>query len=171
MKKLIHTGTSRPGFKGTIAVLAFCLLLASCGGNTEADPGEPADPTAKTAAVTAEEPAEKPLEEASPASSDGENAAEEAPEPAGSEADAPEEPEEPEPEEEKKPLSTEEAVAAAMTCIDKPVSALYDLIGEPGESDYAPSCFGDGEDGNLYYDGFTVYTYRENGEETVRDVE
>lgn len=150
MKKLIHTGTARPGFKGTIAVLAFCLLLASCGGNTEADPGEPADPTAKTAAVTAEATPEAP---------------------AGSEENAPEEANEPEAEEEQKPLSTEEAVAAAMTCIDKPVSALYDLIGEPGESDYAPSCFGDGEDGNLYYDGFTVYTYRENGEETVRDVE
>lgn len=150
MKKLIHTGTSRSGFKGTIAVLAFCLLLASCGGNTEADPGEPADPTAKTAAVTAEATPEAP---------------------AGSEENAPEEANEPEAEEEQKPLSTEEAVAAAMTCIDKPVSALYDLIGEPGDSDYAPSCFGDGEDGNLYYDGFTVYTYRENGEETVRDVE
>lgn len=150
MKKLIHTGTSRPGFKGTIAVLAFCLLLASCGGNTEDDPGEPADPTAKTAAVTAEATPEAP---------------------AGSEENAPEEANEPEAEEEQKPLSTEEAVAAAKTCIDKPVSALYDLIGEPGDSDYAPSCFGDGEDGNLYYDGFTVYTYRENGEETVRDVE
>ncbi|MBQ3638843.1 MAG: hypothetical protein II953_10815 [Clostridia bacterium] len=162
MKKLIHTGTARPGFKGTIAVLAFCLLLASCGGNTEADPGEPADPTAKTAAVTAEATPEAPAEE---------DAAAEAEEPAGSEENAPEEANEPEAEEEQKPLSTEEAVAAAMTCIDKPVSALYDLIGEPGESDYAPSCFGDGEDGNLYYDGFTVYTYRENGEETVRDVE
>ena len=150
MKKLIHSGTTRPRFGGTLAVLAFCLLLASCGGNTEADPGEPADPTAKTAAVTAEATPEAP---------------------AGSEENAPEEANEPEAEEEQKPLSTEEAVAAAMTCIDKPVSALYDLIGEPGDSDYAPSCFGDGEDGNLYYDGFTVYTYRENGEETVRDVE
>ena len=139
MKKLIHSGTTRPRFGGTLAVLAFCLLLASCGGNTEADPGEPADPTAKNAAVTAEATTEAPAEEDAAA--------------------------------EQKPLSTEEAVAAAMTCIDKPVSALYDLIGEPGDSDYAPSCFGDGEDGNLYYDGFTVYTYRENGEETVRDVE
>ena len=162
MKKLIHSGTTRPRFGGTLAVLAFCLLLASCGGKTEADSGEPADPTAKTAAVTAEATPEAPAEE---------DAAAEAEEPAGSEENAPEEANEPEAEEEQNPLSTEEAVAAAMTCIDKPVSALYGLIGEPGDSDYAPSCFGDGEDGNLYYDGFTVYTYRENGEETVRDVE
>ena len=30
---------------------------------------------------------------------------------------------------------------------------------------------GDGEDGCLYYDGFTVYTYREGESEVVYDVE
>ncbi len=54
-------------------------------------------------------------------------------------------------------------------------AALEDLIaviGEPESSDYAPSCLGEGEDGNLYYDGFTVYTYRDTtGEETVNYVE
>jgi len=30
---------------------------------------------------------------------------------------------------------------------------------------------GDGEDGNLYYDGFIVYTYREGDLETVYYVE
>ena len=35
----------------------------------------------------------------------------------------------------------------------------------------ARSCLGDGDDGNLYYEGFTVYTYREDGEETVTYVE
>lgn len=61
--------------------------------------------------------------------------------------------------------------ALAMTCIDKSVDVLYDLIGQPNSSDYAPSCLGDGEDGNLYYDGFTVYTYREGDTETVSFVE
>ena len=54
-------------------------------------------------------------------------------------------------------------------------AALGDLIaaiGEPESSDYAPSCLGEGEDGNLYYDGFTVYTYRDvDGSETVSYVE
>lgn len=59
----------------------------------------------------------------------------------------------------------------AESCIDKTVQELYALIGEPGSSDYAPSCLGPGEDGNLYYDGFTVYTYREGETETVRVVE
>lgn len=49
---------------------------------------------------------------------------------------------------------------------------LIAAIGEPESSDYAPSCLGEGEDGNLYYDGFTVYTYRDtDGQETVNYVE
>ncbi len=63
--------------------------------------------------------------------------------------------------------------ALAESCIDKSVEELYSLIGQPVSSDYAPSCLnpGEGEDGNLYYDGFTVYTYREGDEETVTYVE
>lgn len=61
----------------------------------------------------------------------------------------------------------------ANGCIDKPVEDLYELIGEPESFDYAPSCMGEGEgeDGNLYYEGFVVYTFRENGVETVVFVE
>ena len=46
---------------------------------------------------------------------------------------------------------------------------LYSAIGKPASSEYASSCIGNGEDGLLYYDGFTVTTYRENGKETVQD--
>lgn len=60
--------------------------------------------------------------------------------------------------------------AAAMECIGSSVETLYETIGEPEDSSYASSCTGPGEDGELYYDGFTVYTYRENGTETVTDV-
>lgn len=58
----------------------------------------------------------------------------------------------------------------AMTFIDKSVEELIAAIGEPSGSDYAPSCLGDGEDGELFYDGFSVYTYREGDVETVQDV-
>lgn len=61
--------------------------------------------------------------------------------------------------------------ALAESCIDKSVDELFALIGEPESSDYAPSCLGDGEDGNLYYEYFTVYTYREGDVETVTYVE
>lgn len=61
----------------------------------------------------------------------------------------------------------------AESCIDQSVEELYALIGEPESSDYAPSCLNPdvGEDGNLYYDGFIVYTYREGEVETVSYVE
>ena len=61
----------------------------------------------------------------------------------------------------------------AEECLDLPVEDLYALIGEPESADYAPSCLnpGVGEDGNLYYDGFVVYTYREGDSETVTYVE
>lgn len=71
---------------------------------------------------------------------------------------------------------TEETVSAAssrdtaMTFIDGPVSALIAVLGEPEDSSYASSCNGPGEDGELYYADFTVYTYREDGKETVVDV-
>ena len=70
-------------------------------------------------------------------------------------------------------LTPEEAKEAALACVGGTTADLYGRIGEPESSDYAPSCLGPGEDGNLYYDtyGFIVYTYRENGEETVRDVD
>lgn len=67
-----------------------------------------------------------------------------------------------------------ELIAAAQACIGKSVDELYEAIGEPPMgSDYAPSCMGvekGGEDGELYYDGFTVATYREGDSETVSDV-
>jgi len=64
-----------------------------------------------------------------------------------------------------------ELKALAQGCVGKNVSELYALIGQPKSSDYAPSCLVDGEDGMLYYDGFVVYTTRENGVETVYYVE
>lgn len=80
--------------------------------------------------------------------------------------DSPAEPEQLE-EPESKPAATRETAAAY---IGKSVSSLIAAIGQPKGSDYAPSCLGDGEDGELFYDGFTVYTYRVNGTETVQDV-
>ena len=59
----------------------------------------------------------------------------------------------------------------AESCIDKSVEELYELIGKPESSDYSKSCLGEGDDGNLSYDGFVVYTYREGDTETVYYVE
>lgn len=64
-----------------------------------------------------------------------------------------------------------EAVKKALKLKDRPVSELYEAIGEPDSEDAAPSCMGPGEDVNLYYDGFTVYTYKEGNKQVVVDAE
>lgn len=68
------------------------------------------------------------------------------------------------------PAVDEAAFQAACACIGQDVDALYAAIGEPTDSSYAPSCIGAGEDGELYYEGFTVATYREGEKEIVQDV-
>lgn len=54
--------------------------------------------------------------------------------------------------------------------LDKEVSELIAAIGEPAATDYASSCLGPGEDGELIYGGFTVYTYKEGDSEIVKEV-
>ena len=79
---------------------------------------------------------------------------------------------EPEPESQPEPQAEAPAPTKeqAMAYIGQSVSSMISAIGAPNSSSYAPSCLGAGEDGELLYDGFTVYTYREGGNETVQDV-
>ena len=64
-----------------------------------------------------------------------------------------------------------DALTTAQEMIGEDISSLTAAIGEPDDSSYASSCLGPGEDGELYYDGFTVYTYRDpDGTENVYDV-
>lgn len=64
-----------------------------------------------------------------------------------------------------------DALTTAQGMIGEDVSSLTAAIGEPENSSYASSCLGPGEDGELYYDGFTVYTYRDpDGTENIYDV-
>lgn len=59
---------------------------------------------------------------------------------------------------------------AATAYIGSSASSMIAAIGAPSSRSYVPSCLGDGEDGELIYDGFTVYTYREGNSEIVQDV-
>ena len=126
-----------------LLILIFCALLALLWACSAPASSPTAAPTAAPAPEVTSAPAETPAPTAAPT-------AEPTPEPT---------------------RSPEELKAIAEGYIDEPVEELFKAIGKPQSSDYAPSCLGDGEDGNLYYDGFTVYTYRENGEETVSYVE
>ena len=67
-----------------------------------------------------------------------------------------------------------EIVEAIRAMIGQPVQDLYDFIGEPtGGTDYGPSCLvTGGQDGQLFYDGFCVYTLvKPDGSESIYDIE
>ena len=170
-------------------VLVLALALIACLGGCGSESGESAAPETAAPESTAPESAapesetpesESPVPESeAPESEVPESEAPVSPAPESSapvaetpaaETAAPEiqSPDSPAPEIAADPAAQKET---AMGFVDSPVSALYAAIGYPSSSDYAPSCIGAGEDGNLYYNGFTVYTYRENGTETVVYVE
>lgn len=126
-----------------IIVLMFILLsLSACGKAPETPPVS--DPTPAPASEPSPEVPAAPAESAAPA--------------------------EPEPTPEA-PSFDEEKFNAALALKGEDVALLYDAIGEPLETYYAPSCIGGtGEDGELTYEGFYVTTYRNEGKEIVWDV-
>ena len=63
------------------------------------------------------------------------------------------------------------AMETALTFVDQDASLLAKALGEPLDKQYEASCSGLGDDGIWSYDGLTVFTYLENGAETVVDVE
>lgn len=126
----------------TLLLLAVMLLgLCACGSEGAPSPTPEADAAPAITPVPAAEPAATPEPSAEP---------------------------EPEPSAEPEPESGSDAKAAAEALVGSDVSELYEAIGYPVSSSYAPSCLGDGEDGELVYDGFTVYTFKAaSGGETV----
>ena len=124
-----------------ILMLTLCLALLCACGET-------AEPAPETLAPDAQEAAAQTLPEEAPAAQ---------PEaPAQEPEEAPKEP---------------SALETALTFVDQDAAALVQAIGEPLETQYEASCSGPGDDGVWTYDGFTVYTYRENGVETIVDAE
>ena len=131
-----------------ILMLTLCLaLLCACGETAEPAPETPAPDAQEAAAQTQPEaPAQEP-EEAAEQADDA---------PAQEPEEAPKEP---------------SALETALTFVDQDAAALVLAIGEPLETQYEASCSGPGDDGVWTYDGFTVYTYRENSVETIVDAE
>ena len=130
----------------SLMALALLALLCACGETEQTAAQNPAPAAAETAEQKAPEtsaPAQDPAEAP-------EEAAEEAPE---------------EETAEQSPLET------ALAFVDHDAGELVAAIGEPLETSYEESCAGPGEDGIWTYDGFTVFTYRENDVETIVDAE
>ena len=62
--------------------------------------------------------------------------------------------------------------ADAESYTGKSLSDYTSQYGQPDSSSYSSSCLGDGQDGEHHYNGYTVYTYKdENGEEKIQGVE
>ncbi len=68
---------------------------------------------------------------------------------------------------------TAETVARVLKMKGQPVKDLIDLLGEPISREYSSSCLIEGgQDGQLIYDGFVVYTLvQKDGTETIYDCE
>lgn len=114
-----------------------------------------------------EQPAPKPEPESAPESKPSPEPGP-APQPESKPDPAPEPEPKPEPAPEPEPAPAADRKAVAQGLVGHPVSELYAAIGRPLSADYAPSCLVlDGEDGELVYDGFTVYTEKGPDYETV----
>lgn len=146
-------------------------VVALEAASSEAVPESEAvsEAVSEASSAVSEAASEKPAE--SKAESKAETAAKSKPakqETAASSKEEKTEPVESKPVTETAPAETA-SLETALKYVGKDVSKLYAAIGKPNSSEYASSCIGDGEDGLLYYNGFTVTTYRENGKETVQD--
>lgn len=143
--------------------LLCALLLIGCGSSAPAAAPAPTETSAPAET-------EAPAPEASPAPSAEASVTTEAPEPSA-------EPEAKLPDAglvhdtEVTPSPSEALFELAKSFVDKPLSELQAEIGEPVSSSYVSSCLiPGGEDGELHYDGFTVYTVKSGDSETVQDV-
>ena len=134
-----------------ILCLLCALLLYGCGtASTPAASAPPVEVSAVPEPSSEPEPAPSPEESAPPAAILPDAALK--------------------PDTEDKSAEASSQFDLAKSFAEKPLSELIEAIGEPVSSSYATSCLGPGQDGELIYDGFKVYTY-DNGEtETILDV-
>jgi hypothetical protein len=124
-----------------VLCLLCALLLIGCGSSTAPAPSAPPTPSAEPTPVPSAEPSAAP----SAALPD------ETLKPDVTEAPSPE----------------EEALKIAKSFEGKDLSELVAVLGEPLSSEYVPSCLGNGQDGELKYDGFIVYTTQQGSAETI----
>lgn len=86
-------------------------------------------------------------------------------------AEAPEETAAPPEQVAAEPAAAEATLEDVLALVGQNVSSLYSIAGQPLSSRYEYSCSGPGDDGVLTYAAFIVFTYVENGVETIVDAE
>ena len=148
-----------------MAVCAVAFAVTSCGKDEGAEtPTQTPESTQTVAPEVTEAPTQAPTEEVKKETQ--KPTAKPTQKPTQAPAAATEKP---------APVATQAPVKVtadtAAAYIGRSTSALVAAIGQPSGKTYATSCIGDGDDGEWYYPGFTVYTYRDpNGSERVEDV-
>ncbi|MCD8239483.1 MAG: hypothetical protein LUC92_09150 [Clostridiales bacterium] len=156
--------------KNILAIGLAAVIIAGCGGNSNE-----AETTTETE-ITTEAETETETETETQTETEVQEQ-ETAPQTEAPKLEAEPQTEAPVPEAEPQPEEFAPEAAAptkadAEKYIGANVSSLTSAIGSPNSSSYADSCLGDGQDGELHYNGFVVYTYvDENGNETVDSVE
>ena len=145
--------------KKITSILLVCLLLAAAAVLSAC--GEKPEAAQETAPAAAEQPAQtpEPVQVQQPEPKEAEPAEEEPEAPVQAEPEQPEEAEAP------------GALETALSFVDQDAQLLLDALGEPQEKLYEASCSGPGDDGIWVYEDVTVFTYLENGVETVVDAE
>ena len=129
-----------------LLILAMLLSLAACGSNAANSVDEDAPVlTAELPGASQKAPAAEPTEA-----------------PQATAAPAKEEKSE-----------KDETIERVLKMKGQPVADLIELLGEPLSREYSSSCLIDGgQDGQLIYDGFIVYTLvQKDGTETIYDCE
>lgn len=151
--------------KRNLLLAALCLicalLLIGCG-STAPDPtpapAETAAPAESAAPAETEAPSETPVPNAEPEAEPSAEPVAMLPD-AGLVRDTEDSSE------------SDKLFELAKSYVDKPLSELQAELGEPLSSTYVSSCLiPGGEDGELHYNGFTVYTVKSADSETVQDV-
>ena len=145
--------------KKITSILLVCLLLAAAAVLSAC--GEKPEAAQETAPAAAEQPAQtpEPVQVQQPEPKEAEPAEEEPEAPVQAEPEQPEEAEAP------------GALETALSFVDQDAQLLLNALGEPQEKLYEASCSGPGDDGIWVYEDVTVFTYLENGVETVVDAE
>ena len=151
--------------KRNLLLAALCLicalLLIGCGSTAPAStpaPAETAAPAESAAPAETEAPSETPVPNAEPEAEPSAEPVATLPD-AGLVRDTEDSSE------------SDQLFELAKSFVDKPLSELQAELGEPLSSTYVSSCLiPGGEDGELHYDGFTVYTVKSADSETVQDV-
>lgn len=153
--------------------LTLALSLAACGGTRPSAPSatDTPEPTSTPEPTAEPEPTPEPTSEPITVEASAADAA--GPEEEASATDAGEGDAAPLPEiDADTPIMDEAQYEAALACVGRSVEELYEAIGTPpGGSQYAASCLEENaEDGMLHYEGFYVWTVKNESGETVHQV-